>query len=142
MDSYFRTGNANHRSLAQRIEYTKAAVSIIRSNLWLGVGTGNWKNAYRDFYIKTESKMAPARYGNVHNQYLNYWVKFGIIGLLIILFFILYPVIKSKAYLNQLFFLFLVIMFVGNLGDANFETHTGSNFFMFFYCLFMVPKSD
>uniref|UniRef100_UPI0032168B53 O-antigen ligase family protein n=1 Tax=uncultured Draconibacterium sp. TaxID=1573823 RepID=UPI0032168B53 len=142
LDSYFRTGNANHRSLAQRIEYSKAAFSIIQENFWLGVGTGNWKKSYRDYYIKSESKMAPARYGNVHNQYLNYMVKFGIVGLILILFFVFYPVIKSKAYRNQLFLLFLIIMFVGNFGDANFETHTGSNFFVFFYCLFMLPKSD
>lgn len=142
LDSYFKSGNANHRSLAQRFEYTKAAASIIKENIWFGVGTGNWKSAYREFYIETNSQMAPARYGNVHNQYLNYMVKFGIIGLLLILFAIIYPVIKTKAYRNQLFVLFLVIMFIGNLGDANFETHTGSNLFLFFYCLFLVPKSD
>jgi len=142
LDTYWKTGNANHRSLAQRLEYTKAAFSIINDNFWMGVGTGNWKQAYRDFYINSKSRMAPARYGNVHNQYLNYMVKFGIVGLLLVLFFLLYPVIKSKSYRNHLFLFFLVIMLVGNFGDANFETHTGSHFFMFFYCLFLVPKSD
>ncbi len=141
LDSYYRTGNANHRSLAQRIEYSKAAFSIIQDNFWLGVGTGNWKKAYRDFYVSSNSQMAPERYGNVHNQYLNYMVKFGLIGLLLVLFFIFYPVLKSKEYRNKLFLLFLVIMFIGNFGDANFETHTGSNFFVFFYCLFLTPKS-
>ncbi len=142
LDTYFKTGNANHRSLAQRIEYTKAAISIIKNNFWLGVGTGNWRMAYVEEYKKANSKMDPARYGNVHNQYLNYMVKFGIIGFILIFAAILYPVIKTKTYRNQLFLLFLVIMFIGNLGDANFETHTGSNFFMFFYCLFLVPKLD
>jgi len=141
LDMYFKTGVANHKSLAQRIEYTKAAFSIIGDNLWLGVGTGNWKKAYREYYIQNKTQMAPARYGNVHNQYLNYIVKFGIIGFLLIMFFIFYPVIKTKAYRNHLFFLFLAMMMIGNLGDANFETHTGANFLMFFYCLFMVPKS-
>jgi hypothetical protein len=141
LDSYYRTGNANHRSLAQRIEYTKAAVSIIKENFWLGVGTGNWKKAYRDYYISNNSQMAPERYGNVHNQYLNYMVKFGLIGLVLIVFFIFYPVFRSKEYRNKLFLLFLVIMLIGNFGDANFETHTGSNFFVFFYCLFLTPKS-
>ncbi len=141
LDMYFNTGVANHKSIAQRIEYTRAAFSIIGNNLWFGVGTGNWKKAYRDYYVQNKTKMAPARYGNVHNQYLNYMVKFGVIGFLLIMFFLIYPVIKTKAYRDYLFFLFLAMMMIGNLGDANFETHTGSNFLMFFYCLFMVPRS-
>jgi O-antigen ligase len=141
LDTYLKTGVANHRSLAQRIEYTNAALTIIKENFWLGVGTGNWKKAYRDHYIENDSQMEAARFGNVHNQYLNYMVKFGLIGFLYIMFAILYPVVKTKAYKNPLFFLFLVIMFIGNLGDANFETHTGSNFFVFFYCLFFIQES-
>ena len=140
LDTYFKTGNANHKSLAQRIEYTKAAIEIIKDNFWLGVGTGNWKQAYRNVYIKNKVQMAEARYGNVHNQYLNYMVKFGLIGLIVILFALLYPVIKTQTYRDYLFLLFLLIMFIGNLGDANFETHTGSHFFMFFYCWFLIPK--
>lgn len=142
LDSYFKTGNANHRSLAQRIEYSKAALTIIKDNLWFGVGTGNWKKAYADAYRLNESKMNPARYGDAHNQYLNYMVKFGIVGLLIILFAIFYPIIKLKAYKNPVFLLFMVIMLLGNLGDSNFETHVGSNFFIFFYCLMVLPKSE
>lgn len=140
LDIYLKTGNANHKSLAQRIEYTKAALEIIQENFWFGVGTGNWKAAYREVYINNKAQMAEARYGNVHNQYLNYMVKFGLIGLLVILFSLLYPVIKTRAYQDYLFLLFLVIMFIGNFGDANFETHTGSHFFVFFYCWFLIPK--
>jgi len=141
IDTYFKTGISNHRSLAQRIEYTKAAFQIIKNNFWLGVGTGNWKKAYREVYIQNKTQMDPARYGNVHNQYLNYMVKFGIVGLVWILFAIIFPVVTAKAYRNPVFLLFLIIMFIGNFGDANFETHTGSNFFVFFYCLFIVPRS-
>jgi hypothetical protein len=140
MDTYFQTGEANHKSLAQRMEYTKAAIEIIKNNFWIGVGTGNWKKAYRDVYVNNKVKMAEARYGNVHNQYLNYVVKFGILGFLLIMFSLMYPVFKTGTYKNELFFIYLVIMMVGNLGDANFETHTGSHFFIFFYCLFLFPK--
>ncbi len=137
LDRYFRTGNANHQSLSQRIEYTKAAIHIIKENFLFGVGTGNWKEAYKEAYIKIGSKMNPERYGDAHNQYLNYWVKFGVIGLAIILFFIIYPVIKTKRYKNPIILLFLVSMFVSNFGDSNFETHVGGTFFVFFYCLLL-----
>ncbi len=139
IDTYLKTGSADHRSLAQRIEYTKAALTIIEENFWFGVGTGNWKKAYADAYIKNGSKMKPERFGDAHNQYLNYMVKFGFVGLLIIMTLIFYPVIKLKAYKNPTFMLFFAIMLIGNFGDSNFETHVGSNFFVFFYCLLIMP---
>ncbi|WP_159522435.1 O-antigen ligase family protein [Sunxiuqinia indica] len=142
IDTYLKTRAANQHSLAQRIEYTRAAITIIKDHFWFGVGTGNWKKAYAEAYKKNQSKMDPARYGNAHNQYLNYMVKFGLIGLLLIAFFIVYPVVKSKAYRSPIVLLFLISMFIANFGDSNFETHVGSNFFIFFYCFFLFPWMD
>ncbi len=137
LDTYLKTGHANHKSLAQRIEYTKAALTIIREHFWLGVGTGNWKQAYHDAYQQNQSQMDPAQYADAHNQYLNYMVKFGLVGLLWILFAIIYPVVITKSYRHPIFFLFLISLLLANFGDSNFETHVGSSFFALFYCLFV-----
>lgn len=145
LDNYFKTGYANHQSLSQRIEYAKAALTIISDHFWFGVGSGNWKKAYREAYQTNKSQMDPARYGDAHNQYLNYMVKFGLFGLLWILFVIIFPVVKTGAYRNPIFFLFLISMLIANLGDSNLETHVGSSFFVLFYCLFISSeklKSD
>lgn len=137
LDTYFKTGYANHQSLSQRIEYSKAAFHIIKNNFWFGVGTGNWKKAYADAYRVNKSKMDPARYGDAHNQYLNYMVKFGLVGVLWILFAILYPVARTGKYKDPVFLLFLISMLISNFGDSNFETHVGGAFFVFMYCLFL-----
>ncbi len=137
LDTYLKTGHANHKSLAQRIEYTKAALTIIRGHFWFGVGTGNWKQAYHDAYQQNQSQMDPAQYASAHNQYLNYMVKFGLVGLLWILFAIVYPFVITKSYRHPIFFLFLISLLFANFGDSNFETHVGSSFFVLFYCLFI-----
>lgn len=143
LDTYLKTGYANQQSVSQRIEYIKAALRIIKDHFFFGVGTGNWKAAYREAYQKNKSQMDPARYGDAHNQYLNYMVKFGLVGLLWILFAIIYPVVKTRSYRNPIFFLFLVSMAIANLGDSNLETHVGSSFFVLFYCLFLsVGKNE
>lgn len=134
---YSVTGNPNNQSFSQRIEFVKAALYIIKNNFWLGVGTGHWKEEFKNAYKENNSKLREELYGSSHNQYLNYMVKFGIIGLLLILFFIAYPVIKTKSYTNLLFALFLVFMAFANLADSNFESHMGSSFFVFFYCFFI-----
>ena len=142
IDTYLKTGHANHKSLAQRIEYTKAALSIIQEHFWFGVGTGNWKQAYHDAYQQNQSQMDPAQYADAHNQYLNYMVKFGLVGLIWILFAILYPVVVTKSYRDPVFFLFLISLFLANFGDSNFETHVGSSFFVLFYCMFVASGKE
>ncbi|WP_339741193.1 O-antigen ligase family protein [uncultured Sunxiuqinia sp.] len=142
LDTYLKTGHANHKSLAQRIEYTKAALTIIRGHFWFGVGAGDWKQAYHDAYQEIQSQMDPAQYADAHNQYLNYMVKFGLVGLVWILFAIGYPLVSTKSYRQPIFFLFLVSLLLANLGDSNFETHVGGSFFVLFYCLFIASGKD
>lgn len=134
---YSNTGDPNYQSFSQRIEFAKAAVTIIKKNFWFGVGAGNWKEEFENTYINSNSKLDQSLYASSHNQYLNYMVKFGFIGFLTIMFFIIYPVIKTKSYRDPLFLIFLIFLFFANFADSNFETHMGSSFFLFFYCLFV-----
>jgi len=134
---YTKTGYANDQSFSQRIEFSKAACTIIRQNFWFGVGTGNWKEEFRKAYIANASKMDKSHYASSHNQYLNYMVKFGITGFFVIISLIIIPVVVKKRYKDILFLLFLAFMFFANFADSNLETHMGSSFFLFFYCLFM-----
>jgi hypothetical protein len=134
---YSITGNPSYQSFSQRIEFAKAAITIIKKNFWFGVGAGNWKEEFKRAYTTSNSKLDQGLYASSHNQYLNYMVKFGFVGLLIVMFFIVYPVIKTKSYRDPLFLIFLVFLFFANFGDSNFETHMGSSFFLFFYCLFV-----
>jgi O-antigen ligase len=134
---YSSTGDPSYQSFSQRIEYAKAAITIIKKNFWFGIGAGNWKEEFKKTYISSNSKLEEGLYASSHNQYLNYVVKFGFIGLLIIMFFIIYPVLKTKSYNDVLFLIFLVFLCFANFADSNFETHMGSSFFLFFYCLFV-----
>ena len=139
---YSKTGDPNYQSFSQRIEFAKAAITIIKENPWLGVGAGNWKAEFRKTFEKSNSKLDKELYASSHNQYLNYMVKFGIPGFLLIMFLLVFPVIKSKQYTDPLFLVFLVFMFVANLADSNFETHMGSSFFLFFYCFFITNRNN
>ncbi len=137
---YTKTGYANHQSFSQRIEFARAAVTIIKQNFWFGVGTAHYEQAFEDAYILNQSKLDKELYATSHNQYLNYMVKFGFTGLLAILFFLVFPVVKTKRFRDVFFLLFLVFMFFANVGDSNFESHMGSSFFVFFYCVFLTTN--
>jgi hypothetical protein len=137
LDVYFRLGDPNFQSVSQRIEFFKASLLLIKKNPWLGIGTGNWKIRYGEAYIQMNSKLYPENQGPSHNQYLNYLVKFGIIGFMFILCTLLIPIFKEGHKKNLFFWLFMILIGIANFGDANLETHMGLSFFCFFYCLFL-----
>lgn len=137
LDDYYRTGNPNNKTLAQRIEYLKASFLIIRENPVFGIGTGNWKIKYDAAYDKTESKLSYNKRESSHNQYINYIVKFGVAGFVWILFALIYPLFKTNNNKNILLILFLAVYAFANLGDANMETHMGLTFFTIFYSFFI-----
>lgn len=134
---YTNTGNSNHQSFSQRIEFARAAITIIKEHFWLGVGTGRWKRAFAQAFKENNSKLDENLYASSHNQYLNYMVKFGVPGFLLIMFLLAYPVVKTKRYNDPLFMILLFFMIFANLADSNLESHMGSSFFFFFYCFFM-----
>jgi hypothetical protein len=137
IDRYILTGDPNNQSLSQRIEYTKAALYIIKRNFWFGIGTGNFKDAYQNAYINMGSKLNEENYGMTHNQYLSYWIKFGLFGLIFILFALFFTAHKKRLFKNGLFVLFFMYMLIANLGDTNWETHLGLSLFVFFFSLFL-----
>jgi hypothetical protein len=142
LDIYFRNGDPNFQSVSQRIEFVKASLLLIKKNPWLGIGTGNWKIRYAEAYRQMNSKLYPENQGPSHNQYLNYIVKFGIIGFIFIICAILIPIFREGHKMNLFFWLFMILIGIANFGDANLETHMGLSFFTFFYCLFLWHSPD
>jgi len=140
LDYYYKTGNPNNKSIAQRIEFYKAAFYIIKNNFWVGVGTGDIRDAFAQSYIDLKSKLIPEKRFTVHNQYITFFIKFGIFGFLISLFSMLYPgFIKSKKG-GVLLQSFMIIAFVSMLSDNILEIQSGVTFYSLFYNLFLFNK--
>jgi len=138
---FSQTGYSNNQSFSQRIEFARAAINIIKKHPLLGVGTGKWKQEFANSFREINSQLDESLYASSHNQYLNFMVKFGIAGFIVIMFLLIYPIVKTGRYHDQLFMVFLVFMFFANFADSNLESHMGSSFFFFFYCLFLIgPK--
>ena len=137
IDHYLRTNDPNNKTFAQRIEFLKASVLLIKQNPLLGIGTGNWVDKYNEAYTKMKTNLSYEKWSPSHNQYLNYIVKFGFIGFSWIIFAILFPIYKNGHRNNFIFIFFLLFTGIANLGDANLETHTGLSFFIFFYSLLL-----
>jgi len=136
LDEYRNTGNPNNQSLSQRFEYIKAAIYIIQHNFW-GIGTGNYKLEYANAYDQINTRLDHEFRFHVHNQYLGYMVKFGIIGLILIISLVFYSIYHKRQFRNILMVTLLVVLMISSFGEAILETHVGLPFFLFFISLFL-----
>ena len=137
IDQYKIDNDPNGKSFAKRIELALLALHIIKKHTWVGIGLGNNALAYNDIIPESKSNLANQRTGSSHNQYLNYLIRFGILGALYILSVLVWVFFKERKNNPLLLTIFFVSMLAANFGEANWETFIGLNYFAFFICFLM-----
>jgi hypothetical protein len=137
IDVYRKGGNPSGHSITQRIEYLKTAIQIIRSNFWLGVGTGDLQLSFDHQYELNDSQLSPRWRLRAHNQFITFFVAFGITGFIYCIFALVYPVFLEKKFKDYFFMMFFLIALLSMLNEDTLETHAGATFFSFFYSLFL-----
>ncbi len=141
---YKRFNNPNGGSLSQRMEFTRASFHIIRQHPWFGVGTGDVPQAFSQAYDEIQSPLKEEFRFRAHNQYLAIAVAFGLVGLVLFVFVLLYPWFASRKHRTYLYMVFLGIVLVSMLAEDTLETQAGATLFAFFesVLLFAAPKSE
>ena len=145
IDVYRKGGNPSGHSITQRILYLQAAIDIIKENFWTGVGTGDVKSSYKEYYEDVDSPLENRWRLRAHNQILTFFLTYGVFGLAWILFAFVHPVFLEKKTSDYFMIMFLLIGFCSMLNEDTLETHTGVSFIAFFYALFLlvlIPKKQ
>ncbi len=69
--------------LVTRLSIWKSAFEVAQQHPWVGVGAADGKHQLIDYYEKTDQLFLKKYKFPAHNQYLDFWIKFGILGLLV-----------------------------------------------------------
>ena len=138
---YRRLNNPNGGSLSQRLEYTRASLHLIRQHPVFGVGTGDIPMAYQRAYDELNSPLEAQFRHKAHNQYLSITVGFGLIGLVLFLFILLFPFCAEKRNRTYLYSIFLAILLISMFPEDTIETQAGVTFYAFFNSLFIFAFS-
>ncbi|NOZ47114.1 MAG: O-antigen ligase family protein [Chlorobi bacterium] len=136
-DRYLKGQNPSGHSVTQRIEYYKSAYHIFKNNILVGVGTGDLKMSYNDYYNKVHSRLTKKWRLRAHNQYFTFLVTFGLIGFVWIMYAFVYSIKKEEGFKNYFFFFFFFIAFLSMINEDTLETQIGATFFAYFYSLFL-----
>jgi hypothetical protein len=138
IDVFRRGENPSGHSVTQRIWYLQAGIGIIKQHFWFGTGTGDVANAFSKYYDETGSKLDKSWRKRAHNQYITFFLTFGIFGFLWIMFSLIYPPFLEKKWKDYFFVMFFIIGFLSMINEDTLETHIGNSFFSFFYALFLL----
>jgi hypothetical protein len=129
---YNETGDPSGSSVMQRYEYSKASFSLIKKNFWLGVGTGDLEDALIGEYEEMGSELKNQYLFHAHNQYIAFFITFGIFGFLWFFFALIYPPAKERFFDDYFYLVFFLIMTFSMLSDDTLETQAGVTLFAFF----------
>ncbi len=141
IDVYRKGANPSGHSVTQRIVYLEAAWDIIRQHPWLGVGTGNVKQAFAEEYAANLNFMAPEWRKRAHNQFVTFWIAFGLPALLWILYAIYQPVVSGWKKGGYAAWVFALIFTLSMFNEDTLETLAGATFFAFFYALYFIMEA-
>ncbi|MDP3463719.1 MAG: O-antigen ligase family protein [Bacteroidales bacterium] len=134
---YTILNNPNGSSVMQRVEYLKASYIIIKENFWIGVGTGDLPNVFRETYEKMESPLQLQWRWRSHNQYLSIFIAFGVFGFLWFMFTLFYPFLKAKQYKSYFHAVFFALLLLSMLTEDTIESQDGVTLFAFFSAFFL-----
>jgi len=137
IDRYQRGYAPSEKSVVQRYLYLQAGWSIARENLLIGVGNGDVKQEFKDYYNAVDSPLEPRWRLRAHNQFLTFMISFGVPGLLIFLLALVGPLFLAGRQHSFLASGFLLLLMLSMLSEDTLETATGAGFSAFFYALFV-----
>lgn len=141
VNNYKETNDKNGKSVLMRTEFFKIGWEIFKENKIFGLGTGDVRDAFKDFYKTKNTKLLPEYQLYTHNQYLTFLLTFGIVGFILISFAFVKSVQLSKHNISDLSLCFLSIFLLSMLTEDTLETQAGVTFVAYFYSVLILRKT-
>lgn len=120
-----------------RLYIWKTSIEILQSNFFIGIGTGDMDDELSKEYGKINKSYFSKNPSNTHNQYLDYLIRYGVIGFLIIFIGFVFYFQNAISTNNEIYLAFLIIVCLCCLTENILNRQFGIVFFFFFNSLFL-----
>lgn len=134
-----------YSALVTRLTIWKTALDLIliKDNFFYGVGSSDSKPELFKYYKQTNQFFLYKYKFPIHNQYIDFTLKFGILGLICILFYIGLIAYLGVKLNNPIILAFFFIIFLSNLTDdflIRFDGIVFSGFWISLFSAFYLQK--
>ncbi len=123
----FNQGEGDQYSDSERWQSWRAGINIGNKHPFFGTGTGQFRTALESYY-KTELKKDS--YERPHNQYINVFVLFGLFGLTIFLFVLVYPMTFALFWRQPLIPTLFIMQLLSMMVEHPLDTTVGTSLFL------------
>jgi len=107
---------------------------------FLGVGSGDTEAIYNSAYIEGHFKTALVENYNAHNQFLEFYISNGVVGLMCFVWILLFFAIKTKLKGEALTFYVIIVLL--SFIESFFSRAQGVFIFSFFMSFFLLMYND
>lgn len=135
----YPSSEPTYSSIGMRVAYYEEYWPLFLENKWIGVGTGDLLHEGRPLF---EDQRFRIPFQKPHNQFLETAIKFGLLGLLLLLTVWAVTIKSFNPAFRHLGYLFSLLLFVSMWSDSTLGTQGGISFFMLFTTLFLVRPND
>lgn len=126
----------NNQRFDSRLDRWRSAFGLIEKSPVMGYGAGSELDLlHEDFYARRYYNSF-VNHLNAHNQYLSFWLKSGIWGLLIYLVTLIYGFKQALKNKDLLFFSFMLLIAVVSFAENMLDVDKGVIFYAFFFSFF------
>ena len=125
-----------------RITLWRIMFSEALNNLLLGVGVGNVKSIIYQGLINMDMPEFAQIHYNAHNQFIQYLMELGLVGLCLYIFVLFIPFTNKTIRENQFFIIFVFIVIVGSSFESILERQFGAMFLGYYYSLFVLISQN
>jgi hypothetical protein len=144
LSSKTNTASGTTGSSGSRLMIWKSGKTVLVKNLAFGVGTGDIRDELIKEYKKVNFLHGVENENNCHNQYLQFFIIFGIGGGLLFLVSLVYPTYISFKHSNTIYLYFIFLIATNMLVESMLESKAGVEFFALFNAILLnyIPRTQ
>jgi O-antigen ligase len=118
----------------------QAIGELILKKPFFGYGTGSEKQVLKQKYFEKKLYTSYSLEMNTHNQYLGYFLRAGIFGLMVYFITLGFGSYTAIKYSDILFLGFMIIIGITSISENILETNKGIFFYSFFFSFFVLAN--
>ncbi|MBT8223556.1 MAG: O-antigen ligase family protein, partial [Eudoraea sp.] len=118
-----------------RIVIWQNSIELAKAKPWIGYGTGDVQDKLIEVYQKNK-ELWRMQFFNSHNQFLDYQLRYGVLGALLLVVYLGYFFIYAWQNADYLYLSFIAMIALGFLTENIIQRHWGIVFFSLFNSLY------
>nr|WP_262895949.1 O-antigen ligase family protein [Marivirga aurantiaca] len=122
-----------YKSGQSRLSRLSSTISLIKQKPFIGYGTGDSNKHLVEEYEKRSLTYAAERKFNSHNQFLEYWVKIGVIPVLLLIVYLVYSLHQANKFKNFHLFVLTISISLFFMVESVLLLQKGIVFFALFF---------